>query len=94
MRALKFATIGMAVLIALGFAVIVATVIKRTAGGPAGLPDKAFAAVLDEPAGTSIAGIASAHDRLAVQLKGGGADRVVVIDPASGRVVGVVSLGR
>jgi hypothetical protein len=31
---------------------------------------------------------------LAVQLHGGGADRVLLIDPASGSVVGRVSLAR
>jgi hypothetical protein len=62
--------------------------------GPAGLPEKPFAAVLDEPAGTGIAGIASVRDRLAVQLRGGGMDRVLLIDPVSGAVVGRMSLAR
>jgi hypothetical protein len=99
MRAVKIATIAMGVLILLGTAVILMTIVKRTisgpaGSGPAGLPEKAFAAVLDEPAGTGIAGIASVRDRLAVQLRGGGVDRVVLIDPASGAVVGRVSLAR
>jgi hypothetical protein len=94
MRALKVATIAMGVLILVGTAVIVVTIVKRTMSGPAGLPERAFAAVLDEPAGTVIAGIASVRDRLAVQLHGGGADRVVLIDPASGAVVGRVGLAR
>jgi hypothetical protein len=34
------------------------------------------------------------HDRLAVQLRGGGLDRVVLIDPVSGAVIGRVTLGR
>ena len=94
MRALKFATIGMGVLILLGFTVIIVTIVKRGISGPVTAPDKAFAAVLDEPAGTAIMGIASAHDRLAIQLRGGGMDRVVVIDPVTGAVTGRVSLGR
>jgi hypothetical protein len=99
MRALKIATIAMAVLILLGTGVIVATIVKRTMVGqsgpsPTGQPEKAFAAVLDEPAGTAIVNIASVRDRLAVQLHGGGADRILLIDPASGAIVGRATLGR
>ncbi len=94
MRALKIATIVMGVLIVLGTTVILVTIVKRTMSGPAGLPEKAFAAVLDEPAGTAIVGIAAVRDRLAVQLHGGGVDRVVLIDPASGAVVGRIALAR
>ena len=49
--------------------------------------------MLDEPVGTRIAGIAAVRDRLAVQLQGGGVDRVVLIDPATGAVAGRISLG-
>jgi hypothetical protein len=94
LRALKIITIVMGVLIVLGTTVVAVTIVRRTMFGPAGIPEKAFAAVLDEPAGTVIAGIASARDRLAVQLHGGGVDRVLFIDPASGAVVGRMSLAR
>jgi hypothetical protein len=36
----------------------------------------------------------SVRDRLAVRLEGGGADRVVLIDPATGAVAGRISLAR
>jgi hypothetical protein len=94
MRALKIATIVMGVLIVLGTAVVIITVVKRTMYGPAAMPEKAFAAVLDEPTGTTIVGIAPVRDRLAVQLHGGGVDRVMLIDPVSGVVVGRISLAR
>jgi hypothetical protein len=94
MRVVTIATIAMGVLIVLGTTVILVTIVKRTMSGPAGVPEKAFAAVLDEPAGTEIAGIASVRDRLAIQLHGGGPDRILLIDPASGAVVGHVSLPR
>jgi hypothetical protein len=94
MRALKFATIAMGVLIVLGTTVVVVTVVRRTMSGPGGSPEKAFTAVLDEPAGSTIAGIAAVRDRLAVQLHGGGSDRVVIVDPATGAIVGRVSLAR
>lgn len=94
MRAVKIATIAMGVLILLGTTVILVTIVKRTMTGPAGLPEKAFAAVLDEPVGTAIVGIAAVRDRLALQLRGGGADRVVLVDPGSGAVVGRIGLAR
>jgi hypothetical protein len=96
MRAVKIAAIAMGVLIVLGTTVIIVTIIKRVASGPseAGITQKAFAATLDEPAGTGIVGMASVRDRLAVQLHGGGADRVLLIDPASGAVVGRIGLPR
>ena len=94
MRAVKIATIAMGVMIVLGTTVILVTIVKRMTSGPPGLPEKAFAAVLDEPAGTGIAGVASVRDRLAIQLRGGGADRVLLLDPASGAIVGRVSLAR
>jgi hypothetical protein len=50
--------------------------------------------VLDEPAGTHIAGVSMLPDRLAVQLQGGGPDRVVVVDSRSGRVIARVGLSR
>jgi len=100
MQALKIATIVMGVLIVIGTMALVIVVVRRTAmpvPGPAAavaaLP-ASVAAVLDEPAGTRIAGIAALRDRLAVQLQGGGADRVLLIDPATGSVAGRISLAR
>ena len=93
MRAVKIATIVMGVLIVLGTTVILVTIVKRTMSGPAA-PEKAFAAVLDEPVGTGIAGIAASGDRLAVHLHGGGTDRVVLINPSSGAIVGRIGLAR
>jgi Na+(H+)/acetate symporter ActP len=99
MRALKIATIVMGVLIVLGTTVVVVTIVRRTMFGPPrmadrAMPEKAFAAELDEPVGTAIVGIASVRDRLAVQLRGGGVDRLLLIDPISGAVVGRIALAR
>ena len=100
MQALKIATIAMGVLIVIGTMALVIVVVRRAAvpvSGPAAaaaaLP-ASVAAVLDEPAGTRIAGIAAVRDRLAVQLQGGGVDRVLLIDPATGSVAGRISLAR
>ena len=101
MRALKIAVVVMGVLIVVGTIGLVVGIARRSsapvappvASVAAALP-ASLAAVLDEPAGTHIAGIAAVRDRLAVQLQGGGVDRVVLIDPATGAVAGHISLAR
>ena len=93
MRALKAAVIVMGVLIVVGTATLAVLIVQRL--GSAGSEASARpATVLDEPAGTRIAGIASSGDRLAVQLQGGGVDRVVVIDLHSGAIAGRIALAR
>ncbi len=91
MRALKIAVIVMGVLIVAGTAARIFAVLHRPGSFSAGLPP-VITAVLEEPAGTRIAGIAMLPDRLAVQLQGGGVDRVVLIDPRTGAVAGRISL--
>lgn len=90
MRAVKIATVVMGVLILLGTAgLVVAMVMRRPS--PAVVP--AFRAlVLDEPPESHIVGIAAIQDRLAVALQGGGADRVILMDPRTGAVSGRISL--
>ena len=93
MRAVKIAIAIMSVLIVVGTAVIVVTLINRSGalhGAPAMTAQAA--AALDEPAGTAIVAIAAAGDRLAVQLHGGGPDRIVFVDPRSATVAGRISL--
>ncbi len=90
MRFLKTLTIGMGVLIVLATTALV-VVIARRIGGMEVAP-ASFSIMLDEPAGTRIAGIASAGDRIAVQLKGGGSDRVVLVDPRTGVIAGRIGL--
>jgi hypothetical protein len=97
MRALKVAVVVMGVLIVLGTMGLVIGIARRSAA-PVTVPTAALPArvdaVLDEPAGTRIAGIVAVRDRLALQLQGGGADRVVLIDPTTGAVAGRISLAR
>ena len=98
MRVLKVLTIVMGVMIVVGTGVLVAVIAHRIASPAPGRSPVAgqapLAQVLDEPAGTRIAGIAAVGDRLAVQLQGGGADRVVLVDARSGEVVGRITLAR
>ncbi len=90
MRALKVAVIVMGVMIVLGVAGL-GYALTRVVFGP---PPPLAAALLDEPAGTRIVSIAAMPDRLAIQLSGGGPDRVVVIDLRTGRPIARAGLVR
>jgi hypothetical protein len=89
MRFLKIITVVMAVLIIVATTVLFVVMIRRI-GSPA-VPAQ-VAVLLDEPAGTRIAGIAAVGDRLAVRLEGGGADRVVLLNAGTGVVAGRIGL--
>ncbi len=89
MRAMLAAVIGMGVLIVLGVAVLVVTVVRRLSSVPVEV-----GMVLDEPSGSHMQGVTAAGDRLAVLLQGGGPDRIVLLDPRSGQIVGRVALPR
>jgi Family of unknown function (DUF6476) len=92
MRALTVAVIVMGVLIVAGVATIVVTIAKRMASGaPIAATQQA---VLAEPDGTRITGLATTADRLAVQLQGGGPDRIVVLDARTGHVLLRATLGK
>jgi hypothetical protein len=91
MRVLMGLVVGMGVLIVVGVAIVAVTIVHRMGGpGHAALAG----GVLDEPAGTHIAAVSAFGDRLAVVLQGGGPDRVVVVDPATGHSMGVIRLAR
>jgi hypothetical protein len=90
MRALLTAVIVMGVLIVGGTIALGVLVAKRLAGPPAA----GAHASLDEPPGTRIAGIAAVKDGLALNLQGAGPDRVVIVDPSSGRVTARIGLAR
>lgn len=93
MRFLKALVIGMGVVIVVATTVLIVLIAHRLAGGsPAVTPAAAVPVLLDEPVGTRIVTIAPAGDRLAVQLQGGGPDRVLLVDPRSGAVMGRIAL--
>lgn len=90
MQLLKAAVVIMAVLILAGTVVLAVTIAHRLGGRPA----PPALAGLGEPAGSRILGIAAAGDRLAVHVVGGGQeDRIVIVDPASHRVMGRLVVG-
>jgi hypothetical protein len=90
MAFLKIAVVVMGVLIVGGTTTLIVLVAMRSVG-PAVLP-AVVTAVLEEPEGSRIAAITALQDRLAVQVQGGGADRVLLIDPKTGAVAGRISL--
>jgi hypothetical protein len=94
---LKVAVVVMGVLLVAGTATLAFLIARRVpslAGGGGAASSSPFHAVLDEPAGTRIAGVVAIQDRLAVQLQGGGPDRVIVLDPRTGLRSGAVLLAR
>lgn len=95
MRALKILVVVMGVMIVAG-TVILGVLIVRRSGGGGGEPAATTALLrqLDEPSGTTVAAIALSPDRLAIQLRGGGPDRVVLVDPRNGATVARVALTR
>jgi hypothetical protein len=93
MGVVKVLAVLMGVLIIIGSTVVVVTIIKRTTT-IAESNDAGAAVVLDEPAGTRIGGIASVSNRLAVLLQGAGPDRIVLINPSTGKEAGTIALAR
>ncbi len=94
MRILKVAVVVMGVLIVAGTTTLVVLIARglSTLGTPRAATPQA---ALDEPAGSRIVAMTRVANGLALALQGGGEpDRVVVIDPASGRVLLRVGLSR
>ena len=89
MRAMVTVVVVMGVLIVLGVATLAVTIVRRMSASPL-----SAALALDEPAGTHMLSLAPAGERLAVLLQGGGPDRIVLLDPRTGAVVGRVGLAR
>lgn len=106
MRALMVAVVVMGVMIVGGTVTLGVLIYLRMNGHPAAapvagavapvavVPGAAGEVVLDQPAGTHIAGIAALGDRLAVQLQGGGPDRVLLLDARTGHPTGTVRLAQ
>jgi len=95
MRILKVAVVVMGVLIVAGttaLVVLIARGVSTLGTSRAGAPPLAG---LDEPAGTRIVAMTRVANGLALALQGGGeADRLVVIDPANGRVLLRIGISR
>lgn len=80
MRAMKFAVVAMGLAIVGASVTLVVLLLQRAAGPRASAP-----VLLEQPAGTWIAGVTGVQDGVAVWLSGGGVpDRVVLVDPRRG----------
>ena len=91
-RALKVLVVVMGVLIVFGTAALVWVVVQRLSGVAETAPPREMALPL--PEGNRIAGIAGADRALAVWVTGPEGDRLLLLDPRSGRVVGEIRAGR
>ena len=92
MQGLKLLVIGLGVAIVVMLVVIVATIADRAAQAPERLPSF-DPGTLSIPPGARIAGIAVGDGRAVVQLDlADGPPRLLVIDLASGRSLGVIDL--
>lgn len=79
----------MGVLIVAGTVTLVALIVQR-AGGGGGAAAPVALQHLGQPAGTRILSVAGAEGRLAVLVARPEGERILFVDPRSGRVVGEV----
>lgn len=80
----------MAVLLVAGFVVIAVELANRLIGPPV---DRSFQATIDLPDGATVAGVSATAGRALIHvLMPDGRDRVLVVDPASGAVLGTIDL--
>lgn len=107
-RPLLIAVIVMGVLVIAATGVVIVKVVQDIAGGGRapvggvastivpGEPQKITLTtqMLNQPEGAHITSIATAGDRLAVLINGGGPDRILFVDPATGAVTGQLMLGK
>ena len=89
MRFLKALVIGLGVLIVAATVALVVLIVQRSGGSTVGLG----AAALGQPAGTRIAGIAGVEKTIAIWVVRPDGERVLLFDPARGRVVGEIRPG-
>lgn len=80
----------MGVMIVAGTVALAVVLVQRLGGGPAARWETALA----EPAGTRIAGIAGAEGGLGLLLAGPDGEKVLVVEPKTGRVIGEIRPGR
>ncbi|RDD61950.1 hypothetical protein [Ferruginivarius sediminum] len=93
MQALKALVIGMGILILLGTAVVIVTLVSRVGG----VEDKGFGTLyLDLPESCRIAAVTAMEGRAVLRLSGpakDGCGRLVVVDPLEGSVLGRIEPG-
>jgi hypothetical protein len=95
-RPLLIAVIAMGVLIVLVTTIVVVKLVKDVVAGPATSPASVTltTTMLHQPPGAHIVTIAAVGDRLSILLKGGGPDRILFVNPGTGKVAGQLMLGQ
>jgi hypothetical protein len=91
-RPLLIAVIAMGVLILLVTTVVVVKLVKDIVGAPSSVT--LTTTMLRQPAGSHIVTITAVDGRLGVLLSGGGPDRILFVDPGTGKVAGQLMLGQ
>jgi hypothetical protein len=81
----------MGVLIVAGTVTLVVLIVQRVGGLSGGA---AWEAALAQPPGTRIAGMAAGEGGVAVWLQGPEGERVMLVDPKRGKVLGVIRPGQ
>jgi hypothetical protein len=88
-RFLKALVIGMGVLIVAATVALVVLIVQRSGGSTVAFNS----AALGQPAGTRIAGIAGSDKTIAIWVVRPDGERVLLFDPARGRVVSEIRPG-
>jgi hypothetical protein len=91
MQALRVLVVVMGVMI-VGGTIALGVALSQRMGGSAAA--KEWNVALDEPAGTQIVAASLSGDAVALTLRGGGVERVVVVDARAGRVTGRISVSK
>ena len=86
MAALKWLVGIMGALIVAGTVALVVLIVQRAGGG--GAEERLGTQHLGQPAGTRIVSVAALEGRLAVHVARPDGDRVLLVEPRRGRVVG------
>ena len=90
-RGLKILVVVMGVLIIGGTLALVMVLVQRV-GGVGGTAR--WETALDQPEGTRITGVAATESGIAVQVARPDGERVLLVEPKRGRVVGEIRPGR
>lgn len=90
MQALRVLVVVMGVMIVLGMVALGVLLARRVAAPPPGMATLTLA----EPEGTQILSASLSGEILALTLRGGGPDRVLLVEAHSGRVTGRIGLAK
>lgn len=93
MRGLTVFVVVMGVVIVIGFAAVIATIVGRLARGDGGSVHAFAAAPIAIPKGARVAAMTAAANRLVLRLElPGGGQQILILDLASGRRLGTIAL--